>query len=91
MRTTYTGLVDSKYLDQIVTLTGWVHRRRDHGGVIFVDLRDREGIAQVVIDPDRPDAFKLAETLRNEFYPRHRQSSRAPRRHYQQGHGLRWH
>ena len=67
MRTTYTGLVDTKYIDQIVTLTGWVHRRRDHGGVIFVDLRDREGVAQVVIDPDRPDAFKLAETLRNEF------------------------
>ena len=67
MRTTYTGLVDTKYLDQIVTLAGWVHRRRDHGGVIFVDLRDREGISQVVIDPDRPDAFKLAETLRNEF------------------------
>jgi aspartyl-tRNA synthetase len=67
MRTTYTGLVDTKYIDQIVTITGWVHRRRDHGGVIFVDLRDREGIAQVVIDPDRPDAFKLAETLRNEF------------------------
>jgi aspartyl-tRNA synthetase len=66
-RTTYTGLVDTKYIDQIVTVTGWVHRRRDHGGVIFVDLRDREGIAQVVIDPDRPDAFKLAETLRNEF------------------------
>ncbi len=66
-RTTYTGLVDTKHLDQIVTLTGWVHRRRDHGGVIFVDLRDREGIAQIVIDPDRPDAFKLAETLRNEF------------------------
>jgi aspartyl-tRNA synthetase len=67
MRTTYTGLVDTKHLDQIVTLTGWVHRRRDHGGVIFVDLRDREGIAQIVIDPDRPEAFKLAETLRNEF------------------------
>ncbi len=67
MRTTYTGLVDTKYIDQIVTVTGWVHRRRDHGGVIFVDLRDREGISQVVIDPDRPDAFKLAETLRNEF------------------------
>ena len=66
-RTTYSGLVDKKYLDQIVTLTGWVHRRRDHGGVIFIDLRDREGIAQVVCDPDRPDAFKLAETLRNEF------------------------
>ncbi len=67
MRTTYTGLVDTKYIDQSVTLTGWVHRRRDHGGVIFVDLRDREGISQVVIDPDRPEAFKLAETLRNEF------------------------
>ena len=67
LRTTYTGLVDAKYLDQIVTLTGWVHRRRDHGGVIFVDLRDREGVAQIVIDPDRPEAFKLAETLRNEF------------------------
>jgi aspartyl-tRNA synthetase len=67
MRTTYTGLVDTKYIDQTVTLTGWVHRRRDHGGVIFVDLRDREGISQVVIDPDRPEAFKLAETLRNEF------------------------
>jgi aspartyl-tRNA synthetase len=67
LRTTYTGLVDTNYIDQIVTVTGWVHRRRDHGGVIFVDLRDREGIAQVVIDPDRPDAFKLAETLRNEF------------------------
>ncbi len=67
MRTTYTGLVDTKYLDQIVTITGWVHRRRDHGGVVFVDLRDREGIAQIVIDPDRPEAFKLAETLRNEF------------------------
>jgi aspartyl-tRNA synthetase len=67
MRTVYTGLVDQKYLDQIVTLVGWVHRRRDHGGVIFVDLRDREGVAQIVIDPDRPDAFKHAETLRNEY------------------------
>ena len=66
-RTTYTGLVDTKYIDQLVTLTGWVHRRRDHGGVIFVDLRDREGVAQIVIDPDRPEAFALAETLRNEF------------------------
>ncbi len=67
MRTTYTGLIDTAYLGQTVTLMGWVHRRRDHGGVIFIDLRDREGIAQVVVDPDRPDAFKLAETLRNEY------------------------
>ncbi len=67
MRTTYTGLVDHKYLGQIITLVGWVHRRRDHGGVIFVDLRDREGIAQIVIDPDRPEAFKQAESLRNEY------------------------
>ncbi len=67
MRTTYTGLIDTAYLGQTVTLMGWVHRRRDHGGVIFVDLRDREGIAQIVVDPDRPDAFKLAETLRNEY------------------------
>jgi len=67
MRTTYTGLIDQKYLGQTVTLTGWVHRRRDHGGVIFIDLRDREGIAQIVVDPDRPDAFRIAETLRNEF------------------------
>ncbi len=67
MRTNYCGLIDQKYLDQIVTLTGWVHRRRDHGGVIFIDLRDREGVAQVVCDPDRPEAFKHAETLRNEY------------------------
>ncbi|MCX8099081.1 MAG: aspartate--tRNA ligase [Casimicrobiaceae bacterium] len=67
MRTTYTGLLDSTYLNQTVTLTGWVHRRRDHGGVIFIDLRDREGIAQVVVDPDRPEAFRIAETLRNEY------------------------
>ncbi|MEY3016428.1 MAG: Aspartate--tRNA ligase, partial [Pseudomonadota bacterium] len=54
-------------LDQTVTLCGWVHRRRDHGGVIFIDLRDREGIAQVVCDPDRPEVFATAESLRNEF------------------------
>jgi len=52
-RTDYCGLVDRRYLDQIVTVTGWVHRRRDHGGVIFIDLRDREGLLQVVADPDR--------------------------------------
>ncbi len=67
MRTTYCGLVTEALLGQTVTLCGWVNRRRDHGGVIFVDLRDREGYVQVVCDPDRPDMFKVAESLRNEF------------------------
>jgi aspartyl-tRNA synthetase len=67
MRTTYCGLVTEVLMGQTVTLCGWVNRRRDHGGVIFVDLRDREGYVQVVCDPDRPDMFKLAESLRNEF------------------------
>ncbi|MBN9695684.1 MAG: aspartate--tRNA ligase [Zoogloea sp.] len=67
MRTQYCGLVSTAYLDQIVTLSGWVHRRRDHGGVIFIDLRDREGLVQVVCDPDRADMFHVAETVRNEF------------------------
>ncbi len=67
MRTQYCGLVSTAYLDQIVTLCGWVHRRRDHGGVIFIDLRDREGLVQVVCDPDRADMFQVAESVRNEF------------------------
>ncbi len=67
MRTTYCGLVNETMLGQTVTLCGWVNRRRDHGGVIFVDLRDREGYVQVVCDPDRPDMFATAEGLRNEF------------------------
>jgi aspartyl-tRNA synthetase len=67
MRTCYTGLVSTEHLDQVVTLNGWVHRRRDHGGVIFIDLRDREGMAQVVCDPDRADMFSVAEKIRNEF------------------------
>jgi aspartyl-tRNA synthetase len=67
MRTDYCGLIDSRYLDQMVTLYGWVHRRRDHGGVIFVDLRDREGIVQVVCHPDNAAAFEIAEHIRNEF------------------------
>ena len=67
MRTTYCGLVTEALLGQTVTLCGWVNRRRDHGGVIFVDLRDREGYVQVVCDPDRPEMFKAAEALRNEF------------------------
>lgn len=54
MRTNYCGLINEAYLDQTVTVKGWVHRRRDHGGVIFIDLRDREGMVQVVIDPDTP-------------------------------------
>ena len=67
MRTHYCGLVTEALMDQTVSLCGWVNRRRDHGGVIFVDLRDREGYVQVVCDPDRPEMFKTAEGLRNEF------------------------
>ncbi|MBV2235088.1 MAG: aspartate--tRNA ligase [Sterolibacterium sp.] len=67
MRTHYCGQVNASHIDQIVTLCGWNHRRRDHGGVIFIDLRDREGLAQVVCDPDRPAMFKLAEDVRNEY------------------------
>jgi len=67
MRTNYCGLIDAKYIDQTVTLCGWVHRRRDHGGVIFIDLRDREGLVQVVIDPDTPEAFETADRLRGEY------------------------
>ena len=67
MRTDYCGAIDTRYLKQTVTLCGWAHRRRDHGGVIFIDLRDREGLVQVVCDPDRPEMFKVAETVRNEF------------------------
>jgi aspartyl-tRNA synthetase len=67
MRTDYCGLISKKYLGQTVTLFGWAHRRRDHGGVIFIDLRDREGLVQVVIDPDTAEAFASAEKVRNEF------------------------
>ncbi|HEY4083203.1 MAG TPA: aspartate--tRNA ligase [Burkholderiaceae bacterium] len=67
MRTCYAGQVSEKLLDQTVTLMGWAHRRRDHGGVIFIDLRDREGLVQIVCDPDRADMFKVAEEVRNEF------------------------
>ena len=67
MRTTYCGLVSETLMDQTVTLMGWAHRRRDHGGVIFIDLRDREGLVQIVCDPDRADMFKTAEGVRNEF------------------------
>ncbi len=67
MRSHYCGQTTTKELDQEIQLVGWVHRRRDHGGVIFIDLRDREGLVQVVISPSRPEVFKLAESLRNEF------------------------
>ncbi len=67
MRTTYCGLVSEALLGQSVTLMGWAHRRRDHGGVIFIDLRDREGLVQIVCDPDRAATFAVAEGVRNEF------------------------
>jgi len=70
MRSHYCGLVNRQLLDQTVQLCGWVHRRRDHGGVIFIDLRDREGLVQVVCDPDRAESFSLADSLRNEFVVR---------------------
>ncbi len=67
MRSHYCGAVDETLLDQEVELSGWVNRRRDHGGVIFIDLRDREGLVQVVFDPDRPEVFAVAEQVRNEY------------------------
>ncbi|MGH8856523.1 MAG: aspartate--tRNA ligase [Polaromonas sp.] len=67
MRSNYCGLVTESLMGQAVSLCGWVNRRRDHGGVIFIDLRDREGYVQVVCDPDRADMFKTAEGVRNEF------------------------
>src|SRR5699024_5821968 len=70
MRTCYTGEVNAQHLGQTVTLFGWVHRRRDHGGVIFIDLRDRAGLAQVVINPEDAEAFAIAERVRNELWLR---------------------
>jgi aspartyl-tRNA synthetase len=67
MRTQYCGQVNATHIDQVVELYGWVHRRRDHGGVIFIDLRDREGVVQVVYDPDQPEVFAMAEQVRNEY------------------------
>ncbi|MGI8487183.1 aspartate--tRNA ligase [Pectobacterium sp. S5] len=67
MRTNYCGQLNSSHVGQEVTLCGWVNRRRDLGGLIFIDMRDREGLVQVFFDPDRQDAFKLASELRNEF------------------------
>jgi aspartyl-tRNA synthetase len=67
MRTHYCGLTTEALLGQTVSLCGWVHRRRDHGGVIFIDLRDREGLVQIVCNPEQADVFKVAEAVRNEF------------------------
>ena len=67
MRTHYCGELGAGLVGQSVTLCGWAHRRRDHGGVIFIDLRDREGLAQVVFDPDRDEAFRIADRVRNEY------------------------
>lgn len=67
MRSHYCGDINETHLDQEVEICGWVHRRRDHGGVIFIDLRDREGIVQVVYDPDRADSFAIAESVRSEY------------------------
>ena len=67
MRTHYCGDVTAASIGNTVTVSGWVHRRRDHGGVIFIDLRDREGLVQVVCDPDREQTFRVAEGVRNEF------------------------
>src|ERR1700716_3046671 len=67
MRSHYCGELSAALVDRVVTLCGWAHRRRDHGGVIFIDLRDREGLAQVVFNPDRAQAFATAERVRNEF------------------------
>ncbi len=67
MRSHYCGAINESHIGQEITLCGWVHRRRDHGGVIFLDLRDRDGIAQIVVDPDTPEAFGLADKARSEY------------------------
>lgn len=67
MRTHYCGEIDLSHIDQNIVVCGWVHRRRDHGGVIFIDLRDREGLLQIVYDPDLPEVFETAERVRSEY------------------------
>src|SRR5678816_1474384 len=67
MRSHYCGQVNESLIGREVSVAGWVHRRRDHGGVIFVDLRDREGLLQIVFDPDAREVFANAERLRSEF------------------------
>jgi len=77
MRSHYCGEVNTTHIDQTVEFSGWVNRRRDHGGVIFIDLRDRSGLVQVVYDPDLPEVFGIAEQVRNEFVVRVRGRVRA--------------
>ena len=67
MRSHYCGELGSAQVGEQVEICGWVHRRRDHGGVIFLDIRDRSGILQVVFDPDTKESFALADSVRNEF------------------------
>ena len=67
MRTHFCGELNKSFLEKEVVLCGWVNRRRDHGGVIFLDLRDKIGLAQIVINPETKETFKLAESIRNEF------------------------
>ena len=67
MRSHYCGLVTEALMGESVSLCGWVNRRRDHGGVIFIDLRDREGYVQVVCDPDRAEMFAMAEDIATSF------------------------
>jgi len=77
MRSHYCGQVNEQLIGQEIAVAGWVHRRRDHGGVIFVDLRDREGLLQIVFDPTAAAVFREAERLRNEFVVRVRGRLRA--------------
>ena len=67
MRSDYCGNINETRIGEEISVCGWVHRRRDHGGVIFVDLRDREGLLQIVFDPDRPEIFAEAERIRSEY------------------------
>jgi aspartyl-tRNA synthetase len=78
MRTHYCGQIDESLLDGEVRLCGWVHRRRDHGGVIFIDLRDREGLVQIVFDPQSKDSFAVAERVRSEYVLQVRTAPRIP-------------
>ena len=90
MRSHHCGQVTEAQLDDTITVCGWVNTRRDHGGVIFIDLRDREGILQIVIDPDTPESFALAERVRSEYVLKgDGPGALSPRRHRKPGHGHR--